>query len=146
MTESNIHITLQEIGEVVGATAINRRALRRLTHETVSVDMTVKVVPDMARSTLSVLVSCSYRAIIGLIRERLFVSTAFAKFEVENLAACIDKYGHEKLLPTDLMLNMLGITVGALRGIVSVRLSDTALRNRPLPIIDLHSLLNRLSL
>lgn len=43
------------------------------------------------------------------------------------------------------MTNMLGIAVGALRGIVSVRTTDTPLHRRPLPIIDLNVLMQRLS-
>lgn len=145
MTDKDIAITLVDIGEVGGATAINRRALRRLTRETISVDMNVKVVPDTARSRLSVLVSCSYRAVIGLIRERLLVCTAFATFEVEDLASQIEENGEDGLLPAALMTNMLGIAVGALRGIVSVRTVDTPLHRRPLPIIDLNVLMHRLS-
>ena len=106
-------MTLIDLGEVDGASAINRRALRRLTREPISVDMNVKVVPDTDRSLLSILVSCSYRAVIGLIRERLLVCTAVATFEVENLASHIEENGQEKLLPTPLMMNMLGIAVGA---------------------------------
>lgn len=145
MTDKDIAITLVDIGEVGGATAINRRALRRLTRETISVDMNVKVVPDTAHSRLSVLVSCSYRAVIGLIRERLLVCTAFATFEVEDLASQIEENGERNLLPAALMTNMLGIAVGALRGIVSVKTVDTPLHRRPLPIIDLNVLLHRLS-
>lgn len=138
-------MTLIDLGEVDGASAINRRALRRLTREAISVDMNVKVVPDIERSLLSVLVSCSYRAVIGLIRERLLVCTAVATFEVEGLASLIEENGQEKILPTPLMMNMLGIAVGALRGIVAVRTADTPLRRRPLPIIDLDTLMRRLS-
>lgn len=145
MRDKDIAMTLIDLGEVDGASAINRRALRRLTREAISVDMNVKVVPDIERSLLSVLVSCSYRAVIGLIRERLLVCTAVATFEVEGLASLIEENGQEKILPTPLMMNMLGIAVGALRGIVAVRTADTSLRRRPLPIIDLDTLMRRLS-
>ncbi len=145
MKDKDIAITLVDLGEVSGASAINRRALRRLTREQISVDMNVKVVPDTERSMLSVLVSCSYRAVIGLIRERLLVCTAFATFEVEDLAEQIKQNGDTSLLPTPLMMNMLGIAVGALRGIVAVRTADTPLHRRPLPIISLSTLLRRLS-
>lgn len=145
MRDKDIAMTLIDLGEVDGASAINRRALRRLTREAISVDMNVKVVPDIERSLLSVLVSCSYRAVIGLIRERLLVCTAVATFEVEGLASLIEENGQEKIMPTPLMMNMLGIAVGALRGIVAVRTADTPLRRRPLPIIDLDTLMRRLS-
>lgn len=145
MKDKDIAMTLIDLGEVDGASAINRRALRRLTREPISVDMNVKVVPDTDRSLLSILVSCSYRAVIGLIRERLLVCTAVATFEVENLASHIEENGQEKLLPTPLMMNMLGIAVGALRGIVAVRTAGTPLRRRPMPIIDLNTLMRRLS-
>lgn len=145
MKDKDIAVTLVDLGEVEGATAINRRALRRLTREAINVDMNVKVVPDIERSRLSVLVSCSYRAIIGLIRERLLVCTAVASFEVEDLAQQIEENGEQKLLPASMMMNMLGIAVGALRGIVAVRTADTPLHRRPLPIIDLNVLMRRLS-
>lgn len=145
MKDNDIAITLIDVGEVDGASAINRRALRRLTRENISVEMNVKVVPDANRSRLSILVSCSYRAIIGLIRERLLVCTAVATFEVEDLASHIEENGEQKLLPAPLMMNMLGIAVGALRGIVAVKTAATPLRRSPLPIIDLHTLMRRLT-
>lgn len=145
MKDKDIAMTLVDLGEVEGASAINRRALRRLTREAISVDMNVKVVPDTERSMLSVLVSCSYRAIIGLIRERLLVCTAYATFEVEDLETQIREHGEARLLPAPIMMNMLGIAVGALRGIVAVRTADTPLRRRPLPVIDLRTLMHRLA-
>ena len=145
MKDKEIAITLVDLGEVEGASAINRRALRRLTREAISVDMNVKVVPDVDRSLLSVIVSCFYRAVIGFIRERLLVCTAVATFEVDDLAALIKENGEEKIVPASAMMNMLGIAVGALRGIVAVKTAATPLRRRPMPIIDLHTLMRRLS-
>ena len=39
---------------------------------------------------------------------------------------------------------MLGMAVGALRGVIAVRTADTPLRFRPLPIIDLTALMYRM--
>ena len=133
------------VSEVPGATVINRSALRRLGHETVSVDMNVRVIPDVQHNMISLVVSCSYIAPIGLVRQRLLVSSVIATFEIEDLAENIVMHGSEVVVAGKLMMTMLGIAVGALRGIVAVHTKGTALRHRPLPIIDLTALMARLN-
>ena len=74
METASINFRLLSVREVEGATAINRRALRRLGRTPVNVDMNVRVVPDLDHSMVSLIVTCSYVAVIGLIRTRvLFV-------------------------------------------------------------------------
>lgn len=145
MKETQVNVSLVSVSEVPGATVINRSALRRLGHETVSVDMNVRVIPDTARNLISLVVSCSYIAPIGMVRQRLLVSSVIATFEVENLTQNIVMNGNEVVVAGQLMMTMLGIAVGALRGIVSVHTQGTALRHRPLPIIDLTALMARLN-
>ena len=123
MKETQVKVSLVSVSEVPGATVINRSALRRLGRETVSVDMNVRVVPDLGRDMISLVVSCSYIAPIGMVRQRLLVSSVIATFEVEDLRD----------------------NIVALRGIVSVHTQGTPLRHRPLPIIDLTALMARLN-
>ncbi len=82
MKDTDIQISLAAVGELEGGTALNRRALRRLTKQPIVVDMSVKAIPDLKRSLITLVVSCSYRAVIGFIRERLMVCSAVATFEV----------------------------------------------------------------
>ncbi len=144
MKDTDIQISLAAVGELEGGTALNRRALRRLTKQPIVVDMSVKAIPDLKRSLITLVVSCSYRAVIGFIRERLMVCSAVATFEVADLAGHIERRGEEAVVGGSLMMTMLGIAVGALRGIVAVRTAGTPLHNRPLPIIDLSALMYRL--
>lgn len=145
MKDTDIQISLTAIGELEGGTALNRRALRRLGNRPITVDMSVKAIPDIRRSLITLVVSCSYRAVIGFIRERLMVCSVVATFEVPDLAGHIERRGEEDVVGGSLMTTMLGIAVGALRGIVAVRTAGTPLSNRPLPIIDLRALLFRLN-
>ncbi len=145
MDETAIKFSLLSVREVEGATAINRRALRRLGRTPVNVDLNVRVVPDLDRSLLSLVVSCSYVAVIGFIRTRVLACSAVATFEVEDLAAHVTLQGEEVVLGGKLMMTMLGIAVGSLRGIIAVRTADTPLRFRPLPVIDLTALMCRIS-
>ncbi len=145
MKETEVKLSLVSVSEVPGATVINRCALRKLRHETVSVDMNVRVIPDLERNMISLVVSCSYIAPIGMVRQRLLVSSVITTFEVEDLATNIVMHGNEVVVAGRLMMTMLGIAVGALRGIVSVHTQGTALRHRPLPIIDLTALMARLN-
>ena len=145
MKETQVKVSLVSVSEVPGATVINRSALRRLGRETVSVDMNVRVVPDLGRDMISLVVSCSYIAPIGMVRQRLLVSSVIATFEVEDLKDNIVMRGNGVVVAGRLMMTMLGIAVGALRGIVSVHTQGTPLRHRPLPIIDLTALMARLN-
>lgn len=145
MKESKVNVSLVSVSEVPHATVINRSALRRLGHETVSVDMNVRVIPDVPHNMISLVVSCSYIAPIGFVRQRLLVSSVITTFEIEDLASNIVMRGNEVVVAGQLMMTMLGIAVGALRGIVAVHTQGTALRHRPLPIIDLTALMARLN-
>lgn len=145
MNENQVNVSLVSVSEVPDATVINRSALRRLRHETVSVDMNVRVIPDTPRNLISLVVSCSYIAPIGLIRQRLLVSSVITTFEIDDLQSNIVTHGNEVVVDGQLMMTMLGIAVGALRGIIAVRTQGTALRHRPLPIIDLNALMARLN-
>jgi len=145
MKENQVNVSLVSVSEVPRATVINRSALRRLGHQTVSVDMNVRVIPDIPRNMISLVVSCSYIATIGFVRQRLLVSSVITTFEIDDLQANIVTHGNEVVVAGRLMMTMLGIAVGALRGIVAVHTQGTALRHRPLPIIDLTALMARLN-
>lgn len=144
MNTSSINFSLSSVRELEGATAINKRALRRLDKTQMNVDMNVRVIPNLERSTVSLVVTCSYVAIMGMIRTRILNCTVITTFEIEDLAAHISLQGEEVVFGGKLMMSMLGIAVGALRGIVSVRTADTPLVKHPLPIIDLSALMYRL--
>lgn len=144
MEETEFKITLLDVGEVEGASVVNRRASLRAFGKPVQVDMTVRVVPDLEKSTVSLVVTASYIAEGKIMRERLLTCSAFATFEIEELRKHIEVSGEEVVVGARLMMMMLGIAVGALRGIIAVRIAGTPLYNRPLPIIDLTALMYRL--
>jgi len=145
MEENHINISLRSVNELAGATVVNRRALRRLRGEKVSVDLNVRVVPDVGHSVLSLVVTCSYIAVIGYIRTRLLVCSVVACFEIKELDRYVEFHGEDVVVAAPVMKQMLGISVGALRGIVAVRTQGTLLARTPLPIIDLTALLYRLN-
>lgn len=138
------NITILSVNEVPDSTVINRSALRRMGNQTVNVDLNVRVVPNIEKSIVSLVVSCSYLAQIGFLRYRILVSSVVANFGVENLSKIVIPKGDENVIPSDIMMTMLGVAVGALRGVVSVRTQGTKLRNSPLPLIDLKTLIYRL--
>lgn len=144
MKEEQVNVSLISVSEVKGATVLNRSALRRLGCKPVDVDMNVRVIPDLERSLVSLVVSCTYVGVVNLIRTRLMTCSVICTFEIENLATHIVMNGPELVLAAPLMTTMLGISVGSLRGVVATRTADSPLRYRPLPIIDLKALLYRL--
>ena len=144
MEDTPVNLSLVSVREVEGAAAINRRAIRRLGRTPVNVDLNVRAVPDFDRSLISLVVTCSYVAVIGLIRTRVLSCSVVATFEIPGLRDIIALQGEEVIVSGKVMTTMLGIAVGSLRGVVAVRTADTQLRFRPLPIIDLTALMYRL--
>ncbi len=144
MADNTVNISLVSCVEVDGATVINRRALRRLGSAPVTVDMNVRLLPDMERNLISLVVGCTYVAVIGLLKTHVFTCTSLTTFEIENLRDQVEKRGEDQIIGGKLMMTMLGIAVGALRGMVAVRTKDTPLRYTPLPMIDLTTLMYRL--
>ena len=144
MEETEVNISLVAVSEVKGATAFNRRALRHLGHTPLNVDLNVRAVPDIERSIISLVVSCSYIGVFDFIRTRVFTCAVVVNFEVPGLGAILALQGEDYVVSGKVMSTMLGMAVGALRGVIAVRTADTPLRFRPLPIIDLTALMYRM--
>lgn len=144
MKENEYNITLIDLGEVAGSCVLNRRAALRNYGRPINVDMTVRVVPDIDKSTVSLVVTASYIAQGKLLRERLLTCSDYATFEIPELREHVEISGEEVVVAGPLMLMMLGIVIGALRGIIAVHIAGTPLAKHPLPIVDLTALLYRL--
>ena len=141
MEETEVNISLVSVSEVKGATAFTRRALRHLGHTPLNVDLNVRAVPDIERSIISLVVSCSYIGVFDFIRTRVFTCAVVVNFEVPGLGAILALQGEDYVVSGKVMRTM---AVGALRGVIAVRTADTPLRFRPLPIIDLTALMYRM--
>ena len=142
---SETSISLLTIRELPEASVINRKALRLLGPNPVSVDLNFRVIPDLEQSTVSVIVTCSYTSIIEYIRTRLLVCPVLATFEVENLKEHVSISGSDAILGSRLMMIVLGVAIGSLRGIIAVRSAGTRLEKYPLPLVDLSMLMHRLN-
>lgn len=144
MKDTEIELTLVSVAEIKSATAINKRAARRFRGKPVNLDMSVRVVPQVEKSRISLIVTCSYIYKGTILSERLLTCSVLATFEVKDLLEHIHRSGEEVVVGSRLMMLMLNVAVGALRGIVAVRTEGTALSGRPLPIVDLSALMYRL--
>lgn len=144
MNDRDVKITLVSVDEVEGATAINRRAALRAKGKDVNVDMNVRMIPDLERSIISLVVMASYIHTGVVLRERLLSCSVIATFEIADMEQHVTVKGEDVSVAGRLMMTMLGIAVGALRGIIAVRTAGTPLQHRPLPVIDLGALMYRL--
>ena len=66
MKQTDVSISLKSVREIRGASVVNRRAALRAAGKPVQVDMAVRVVPDIDRSTVSLLGTASYLALIPI--------------------------------------------------------------------------------
>ena len=82
----------------------------------------------------------------GMIRRPLLSYAAEAVFEIPGLAeyAMGIPSGDRVELPPAVMTLMLGVGIGAIRGLIAQRTAGTVLESRPLPLINVSGLVSRL--
>ena len=145
MNNSDINLRLTSVRETSPESGVNRRALRHMRHDArLEVDMRVDVRPDMAREMVEMRVECEYRGVVDYIQTSVLRCGVEAVFEIDELPAHVTGHGGEFVTDGPLMMLMLGIAVGSLRGVVAVKTAGTLLASEPLPIIDLSALMYRL--
>lgn len=92
-------------------------------------------------------VQCNLKVKINVIEleEEFATITVVNKFEILELKNLIDQNQNDRLnLPDDLMLNLLSISIGGVRGIISERLRGTALDGQVYPLSDPKELMKSL--
>lgn len=153
MNNSEIDIRIAGVREVPGRSRIDRLEIMRCTHggifrtvrpEEITVGLSVRF-DTKGSDMLSVTATATYSCIRSMVKRRLLDYTVETLFEIPGMDANITMADNRIDIPPHLMTLLLSATIGALRGMLAMRTSGTALADYPLPLINISTLVSRLT-
>lgn len=133
---SYINMELINVGEVHSSCEIDSKKAARFKGANYKIEMTAEGNIYINESTISLSARCSYLLNNGKDYEKVFSCTAIAWFRITDLEQYVEYDGKVLRLNKYLGIRMLDTLVGALRGIISVRTSETPLKSINIPIIN----------
>lgn len=129
--------------EIRSATRMSRWEMIR--HEPSPVDVTLKARFALrGKDRLVFQLEARYTGVRALVRRELLNYAFETVFDIAGLETLVELDGDEVLLPRDLLVTVLNISIGAMRGAIAVRTAGTFLANYPLPLFDLRSIVGNI--
>ena len=93
-------------------------------------------------SELKVQIGAHYTCLRGQIVRKLLDYVIEVTFDIEELGIEADIADGEALIDAEVLALMLGVSVGALRGMVALRTEGSVLEKYPVPVISIRELMH----
>lgn len=136
------------MAEVSDRCHLYRWELLRIGNSPTDIDVRVhaSLSEDHTDSRVTLHLEVTYSYMRTMIRRPLLQHAVDVEFEIPDISKVLVPVinGEKIAIPPSLVTMMLGIAVGALRGMIAQRTAGTALEKRPLPLINISSLVSRL--
>ncbi len=139
MKGAELNIKLLRIEEDKSRTHFYRWEMVRYSATPVDVNLTSQFSYRASHQVVRLTLGAHYTTMRDMMCHRLMDYTVAADFELLGPEAEAD--AEELVVSVDLVKMMLGVAIGAMRGMISLRTSHTFLSNYPLPIYNLDSLM-----
>lgn len=139
-----LDIRLTGLTPVKELTRLYRWEVMRHHGDDVDVALSTDFEKDSSASTVTLRITARYTALRGQIRRRLLDYSVDATFKINRLDGLIDVADDELLVSLPLLRLMLGIAIGAIRGMIAVYVSGTILEKFPLPLYNLETLVENI--
>lgn len=120
---------------------MHRWEILRYTGSTVDVELSTDFHLDQKRRTVTLQLGVHYSALRTQMIRRLLDYVIDVEFEVSSLDGVVHSEDNEVLITEDMLRLILGLGIGAIRGMVALRTADTFLIQYPLPIYDMNTLI-----
>lgn len=148
MRHSEMDIRIVKIAEQPGKCHINRWEMMRYGSAPgdISVDLHARLDTDARADRLTLTLGAVYSYMRSMVKRPLLDYTVEAEFEIPALEEYVGfTPSRDKVdIPPAVMSLMLSVALGALRGMIAQKTVGTALEYRPLPLVNLSSLVSRL--
>lgn len=144
MEDQELDIRLTGLSQVKDRTKLYRWEVMRHQSEDVDVALSTDFEKDSVNSTVTLRITVRYTALRGQIRRRLLDYSADATFAVSRIDGLVDVSDEELLVSIPLLRLMLGIAIGAIRGMIAVYVAGTVLEKFPLPLYNLETLVENI--
>lgn len=139
---SEVHITINGIRELKARNVYHRWVSLRHTGLPVWVSISADFSANRSKNVCVMTLGAHYRTLRSQIMRDLLDYFIEVTFDVDDLGTLIDEADGEMLVPKGLLSLMLGIGIGALRGMLALRTSGTFLVHYPLPIISIADMID----
>lgn len=148
MRHAELDIRIIKIAELPSRCHINRWEMMRYGSASadVSVDLHARLDTDTRADRLILRLGAVYTYMRSMVKRPLLDYTVEAEFEIPGLEEYVSfSPSRDKVdIPPAVMSLMLSVALGALRGMIAQKTVGTALEYRPLPLVNLSSLVSRL--
>lgn len=148
MDHDEISISLSRIDEVSDKCTYNRHIIKHYKGERITVNLNTSLTPNHDNGTITLVLQTTYKRPSLLQNHTMLEYTAAATFDIDHPERVLvaDNDGASIHIPHHILTMMLGIAIGAMRGMMAVRLADTPLASYPLPVINVAELARRISM
>ncbi len=149
MKETELDIRMVKVEEVESLTRLYRWEIFRLTGSASEVKVGLKVhletIPRFQKVKLRL--CATYTRERGMVLRPLLDYVVDVEFEIDEYQRHFGAdagHGDAFDFPPSVLTMMLGVGVGAMRGMIALRTKGTPLADKPLPLINISSLVSRL--
>lgn len=141
-------ICIERVAEVPGECHLSRwEMLRYGNHpEDIAVDLVARVEDDRVAERLALRVGVFYTYMRSMVRRPLLRQTVEVVFTIPSMEDFVSfTPARDKIdIAPSVISMMLGVAIGALRGMIAQKTTGTPLEGRPLPLVNVSGLVSRL--
>lgn len=141
-------ICIERVAEVPGECHISRWEMLRYGNrpEDIAVDLLARLEDDRVAEQLALKVGVAYTYMRSMVKRPLLrhtVEVVFAIPSIEDFVSFTPARDKIDISPSVISM-MLGVAIGALRGMIAQKTTGTPLEGRPLPLVNISDLVSRL--
>lgn len=144
MKQEELDVRLVSLRESKEKTKLYRWEFMRYEGGIVDVGLSTGFRINRRHHTVTLILGAHYTTLRSQIVRRLLDYVVEAEFEVSDLGVVMDDEGGEVFLTTDMLGMMLSVGVGAMRGMIALRTSNTFLMHYPLPVYNIGTLVDNI--
>lgn len=142
MKDIEYDIRIAKIRELAATNSISRWELLRYTDGGISVSLTSRFIPATEKKQVSLIVGTCYHYTRNLLRHRILCYNIEVIFDVDPFPYSTTGSEDASYLHPRLMTLMYSAAIGALRGMLALRVENTFLKDYPLPLINISELVS----
>lgn len=137
------NIRIAKVRELTATNNINRWELMRYADSRITVSLTSRFVPFPDKGQITLVMGTCYYSTRNLLRHKLLCYNIEILFDVSPFPSVFPEADTGIALHPRLMTLMYATAIGALRGMLALKVEGTFLKDYPLPLINVSALVSQ---
>lgn len=142
MKDTEFNIRIANIRELTATNNISRWEMLRYCHDGIAVSLKSRFIPNPDKKQISLVIGTCYTSLRNMLRRHILCYNIEVVFDIDPYPDDCDDTSDRIKPPAALLSIMYGSAIGALRGMLALRLSNTFLHDYPLPLINISALVS----